>query len=364
MKHEQNNFAALSGTANSGALDMAALMELYAPATPKLGTIVEGTVVAKVKGGVMVSIGCKADSLVTDGDELELGQSYQFLVVGEQDEATDAWGLSFKLAEVARKREEAWSLIESAVTTGSTVQAWVHSINKSKKTDRVAGINANVGGVQCFIPRSEVTIHGRLDSCVHTELPVVVLSADRKKGRNGEVILSHSKALAKEALAYLETLKVGDVLKGDVVRIIDAGVLVNLGNNLTGLVFRGEVAGDRNANANDFVKVGEEVEVKVIGRDLKKGQVKLSMREAKQDRFLATLNEGDVIDGVVARFENCGAFVLIGNCIDGLLHNADFAHQGGRHERLQTGQTIQVKVTMYDRERRRISLSRKALQQS
>jgi ribosomal protein S1 len=346
---------------SSTGFSMAELMAQYEmPAALARKAIIKGEVVASVKGGYLVSTGAKSDSFVRDAapGELVVGQTYNFYVLDET-EADEENQLSYRQAAK-------WEKFSKLQEDGTIVTAQVHrdpkrAVVRSRAKDSVGGLIAYFEETRCFIPRSETQQHGRLDDLAGKQISVVILSADSNKGRGGEVILSQTRALAKQRDERLAEVKKDDVLPGTVVKVIDAGVLVDVGGGLTGLVYRTEVSGDRNAEPSKLFRSGDEVNVKVVSINLAKSQVSLSIRAARQDEFLRTLKEGDVITGVVARFENYGAFVSIGNCIDGLLHIADYGSENGRRETLTSGQTIEVQVNSIDRERGRVSLTRKGL---
>jgi len=352
--------ALTADNAQAPAFSMADLMAQFEmPSAPKRNSIVTGEVVAAVKGGFLVSLGMKSDSLVRDAEpgELEIGKSYQFYVCDETDNEGEG--------ELSYRRAAAWTRLAGLVTSQNIVMAQVHRDSKRavarSKSDRIGGLIAYIDGLRCFIPRSETQQHGRLEDLAGQEIPVVVLSADPAKGRGGEIVLSQSRALTQIRQARLAELSLGDVLEGTVVKVIEAGVLVDVGE-LTGLVGRSEVGGNRNADHSGAVKAGQKVTVKVTSINHAKGQVSLSIRGARQDSFLRSLKEGDVVTGTVARFEPYGAFVCIGDCIDGLLHKEDYGFvAGNRRENLTVGQVIEVEVATLDVEKSRIGLSRKKL---
>jgi len=354
MKSQTNSFSIVE---TSGAIDMNALMAQFGvPTAPRVGSLVTGEVVAKSKEGYFVSIGIKGDSLVYDAEpgELELGQSYQFFVVSEPND-DGACGLSFKRAAV-------WNKLIHAAESGENVEVRIHpnpvrAVSKSRTTDRVGGLNVFVLGMKSFIPRSQLSLHGKLENFAGQTIPAKVLSADPAKGEHGEIILSHSKAVEEQELARFASLKIGAMEMGTVVAVLESGALVDVGG-LAGLVYRTELAGNRNVNPKDVVQVGDEVQVKVVDLNQAKRQVSLSIRAALQDSFLTGVKKGDALTGTVARFETFGAFVLIGGCIDGLVHITDYAEEHGRRETLTVGQTVQVVVKDID-DRNRISLTRK-----
>lgn len=335
------------------------MAQFEVPSAPKRNSLVKGEVVAAVKGGYLVSLGMKSDSLVRDAEpgELEIGKSYQFYVCDETDNEGEA--------ELSFRRAAAWSRLSGLVESQNIVTAQVHRDSRRavarSKSDRVGGLIAYIEGIRCFIPRSEIKHHSRLEDLAGKEIPVVVITADPSKGRGGEVVVSQVRALTQITQTRLTELSLGDVLEGTVVKIIDAGVLVDIGD-MVGLVGRSEVGGNRNADHSSQVKAGDKVSVKVQSINHSKNQVSLSIRGARQDSFLRTLKEGEVITGTVARFEPYGAFVCLGDCIDGLLHKEDFGFvAGNQRETLAVGQTVEVEVVTLDIAKSRIGLSRKKL---
>lgn len=363
MKQQHHFDSALfADNSQPAGFSMAELLAAHPmPGEPDRNSIVTGEVVAAIKQGYLVSLGLKCDSLVRDAEpgELEVGKSYQFYVLDE----TDAEGE----AELSYRKAAIWQRLTKLAESGEVVIAQVHrdsrrAFSRANSSDRIGGLIAYIDGIRSFIPRGQVPQYVRLDSLVGQEIPVTVLSADPSKGRGGAVVLSHLAGVNALRMARLAELNSGDVLPGQIVAVIDSGVLVNLGGELTGLVPRTEVGGDRTGDALRQYKPGQSVTVKVISRNLEKGKISLSIRGARQAEFLSTLTKGAVITGKVARFESYGAFVCIGDCMDGLLHIEDYGTQGGRREKLAAGQEIEVEVLEVDIERGRVALGRKKLQ--
>jgi ribosomal protein S1 len=356
------NSALVADNSQGSGLSMEALMAMYEmPSAPSIRSLVTGEVVATVRGGFLVDIGLKSDCVVRDAaaGELEVGKSYEFYVCDEGIGAFESDGL-----ELSLQRAKAWTQLKGSVESKTIVTAQVHAdprraISRSH-SDRVGGLIAFVNGVKCFIPRREIPQRCRLESLVGQEIPVTVLSADPSAGRTGSVVLSHNSAIEVLRQKRLEELNTGDIVNGRIVAIIEAGLLVEVGGELTGLVPRSEVSGDRTGNAMARFQRGQEVTVKVLSVNLAAAKITLSVRAARAETFLPTLTEGMVVSGVVARFEQYGAFVCLDDCIDGLLHNADHATLGGRREKFTAGQTIEVEVLSIDREKGRVGLSRRS----
>jgi len=349
------------------------------PGLPTIGAVVTGQVVQKLKSSFLISIGQKSDCIVFDAEENELvlGETYQFVVEDETDEEgiliLSRRKVASRLAKQAAEetREAAWSSVLSAQRNDQIIQANVHIdpavfIAQSKKTGFVGGFNVLAAGqLKSFIPRRELIVHGDLQSFAGKTIPVKVLTADR---RTGEIVLSHAKAIEQMQAERFASVKLGEVLDGTVVHVLESGegALVDVGGELTGLVYRTEVAGDRNANPKNVLTVGDKVRVKVTEVNANRRSISLSIRQAAQEAYLINVHENDIVTGVVARFESYGTFVCLGGCIDGLLHNVDAkVDGGGRRERLVVNQEVRVRVLKIDRERQvdriHISLSRKGV---
>ena len=323
------------------------------PTPPVRNAIVEGVVVNKSKNGYIVDIGQKCDAEVSFkecSEDLDNGSTHTFLVFSEPDEDGGVM-LSYD-------RAHNWIGLIDLVHSGETAQAKVYAIQHSRG-GRVSGVKAVISGVRAFIPRSEMLYRGNLEELLQTEIPVKVLEADPVKGRFGQLILSQRRATETRQDEQLASIKTGDILKGVVSRLIQPGALVDLGGDVTGLIHRTELSGNRHAEPAEVVQVGDEVEVKVLNVNMDKRQVSLSRRAVLQQSFFETVRDGDILEGVVARFQDYGAFVTVGGCVDGLLHTSELISVGSVCETFKVGEKIRVRVKTVDAERQRLALTRK-----
>ncbi|MBZ0187037.1 MAG: S1 RNA-binding domain-containing protein, partial [Candidatus Obscuribacterales bacterium] len=289
-----------------------------------------------------------------EADELQVGATYTFIVTSEPDDEG--------ACNLSQKRASVWLQLRQKQESGEFDLAKVYAIATSRG-GRVSGVKANIHGVRAFIPRSEILYFGKMEDLLDKEVPVKVLEADPAKGRFGECILSQLKAVEAEQDGYLNDLTIGETVTGVVRKLIGAGVLVDLGDRVTGLIRRCELCGDRSIDPGKVVRIGETIKVKVVSVETEKRKVFLSRRAVLQDDFLPTIKEGAVLSGIVARSENFGAFVCLGDCVDGLLHISDFrgagtASAGSPSELFVVGQEIEVQIKALDLTRMRISLTR------
>jgi len=198
---------------------------------------------------------------------------------------------------------------------------------------------------------------------VGDQIEVYVLKAEDNEGR---LILSKEKADAERAWTSLEeALETGQAVEGTVREVVKGGLLVDLGVRAflpASLVDRGYV--------EDLSKyVGQDINVRVIELDRAKKKVILSRKAVLEEEFarrrqelLNTLEEGQVVKGVVRRLTQFGAFIDLGG-VDGLLHISEMAWHRINHpsEVVNIGDEIEVKVLRVDRENEKISLGLKQI---
>jgi len=352
--------SATSAIAITGAAAPSTMAELLANMTvkaPNIGDIVQGEVLATSRGGFIVGIGTKSDAFIYSTDcepALKVGDIAKFLV-GQRRDDDEEFTLTQVNVAAVEQRNAGWVKIESLLKTRATTHACVSTLTHNKTTGHFSGVEATIDGVLGFVPRRQLIVFGDPSQLLGTEIPVKVTKADREEGRHGEVILSHAQAVNEQQREFLTPLKRGDTLVGTVSRILpnEMGVLVSLGAT-TGLVHRSELADNRAARIADLVKIGQELTLTVLKIDL----VKLTIHLSRKVAAFSSLKLGEVLPGVVVNNAPIGAFVTIHGCVDGLLHNSEFAVNDEVPETFSAGQAISVRIKGIDRNRQRISLTR------
>ena len=153
-------------------------------------------------------------------------------------------------------------------------------------------------------------------------------------------------------------------LKGNVSSIVDFGAFVDLGG-IDGLVHISELSWNHVNHPSEVVKVGDEVEVEVLDVDLQRERISLGLKQTTPDPWIQLVENypvGTIVDGKVTKIVPFGAFVELGDSIEGLVHISEMA---GRHidtpaQVVHAGDDVKVKVMEINPDRRRISLSMKA----
>ncbi|MFC3900747.1 30S ribosomal protein S1 [Aliicoccus persicus] len=232
-----------------------------------------------------------------------------------------------------------------------------------------AGLVLDVG-VRGFIPASLISdsFVEDLEQFADQELEVKIEEIEFDKNR---VILNRKRIVESEKnenkKAQLESLNVGDIVEGTVVRTTNFGAFVDLGN-IDGLVHISQLSYSRVEKVEDAVEIGQKVEVKILDIKPEEERVSLSIKQAGQSPFTSFVEQhaqDDVLDGVVKRLVDFGAFVEVAPGVEGLVHVSEISydHVNVPSDVLEVNQEIQVKILSINEEEEKISLSIKATQE-
>lgn len=326
------------------------------------GDIVEGTVVRIDPDEVLVDVGFKSEGVipanelsirnnVNPAEEVAIGDRIEALVLQKEDESG-----RLILSKKRAQYERAWGRIEKIMQEGGTVTGPVIEVVKG-------GLIVDIG-LRGFLPASLVDLRRVRDlhPFVGQDITAKVIELDRNRNN---VVLSRRAYLeeeqAEQRQAFLSDLQPGDVRKGVVSSVVNFGAFVDLGG-MDGLVHVSELSWQHVNHPGEVVNVGDEVTVKVLDVDREKERISLSLRQTTEDpweTFVRETSVGDVLEGTVTKTVPFGAFVSVGEGVEGLVHVSEIAmHRVESPElELSIGQKVRVKVTEIDADRRRVSLS-------
>lgn len=326
------------------------------------GQIVEGTVMRVDRDEALIDIGYKSEGVIparelsirNDIDPSEVvavGEIVEALVITREDK-DGRLVLSKKRAQY----ERAWNRIEEIKESGGMVKGPVIEVVKG-------GLIVDIG-LRGFLPASLVELRRvrDLQPYVNRELEAKIIELD--KNRNN-VVLSR-RAWLEEAQrelreAFLDNLKPGEVRRGTVSSVVNFGAFVDLGG-MDGLVHVSELSWKHVDHPSSVVTVGDELEVQVLEVDLDRERISLSLKATQQDPwqdFAASHRVGELVYGRITKLVPFGAFVQVGDGIEGLVHISEMsAHHVELPEQVVTpSEELWVKIIDLDLKRRRISLS-------
>ncbi len=230
------------------------------------------------------------------------------------------------------------------------------------------GIFVDVGGVDGLVHRTEICWKdipapppGKFR--VGQRIKVMVLEANREEER---ISLSIKRLRPDPWIGIAERYPVGSKVKGKVVSVTDFGAFVELEEDVEGLVHVSELSWGRQKHPKEVVREGDEVEVVVLGVDEERRRISLSLRRALPDPWEDVEHRyphGALVEGVVTKITDFGAFVELEEGIEGLIHVSELSWERVNHpsEVLKEGDRVKAIVLRADSKERRISLSLKAL---
>lgn len=326
------------------------------------GETTTGTVLSMKKHEVLIDLGAQGIGYVP---RREVGFSR---TLKEGDEVTASVvdteldnGYSLLSLRKAAK-DRGWDEVAAKLEAGEIIEISPYDANRG-------GLLVEYEGVRGFLPVSQLSaehyprvgssdkdeILQRLNALVGITLKVRILDSDRKANK---LIFSEKEAIKDGLAARFEKLKVGDTVKGVVTGVVDFGVFVNV-DGIEGLVHISEISWERVNNPNDYVKVGQNIDAKIIAID--KDRLNLSIKQLTNDPWLSEVEQftpGTKVEGTVTRITPFGAFVQISPAVEALVHVSELGGDGTDPEKVFTlNERKSFTILDVDKGNRKISLS-------
>ena len=329
------------------------------------GEVVEGTIIQVDPNEAILNIGYKSDGILTKReysnkpiedlrDELKVGDTLEVKVV----KVSDSEG-QVVLTHRRLLQERGSEKLREAFENGQVLKAKVAQILNG-------GLSVVVDEARVFIPASLVsdTYEKDLNKYADQEIEFIISEFNPRRNRiigdRKRLILESKKEMRQELFARL---KVGDTISGVVKNVTNFGAFIDLGG-ADGLLHISETSWGRTENPKKTFKVGDKVTTFIKSIDGTK--IALSRKFPDENPWADAETKyavGTIVTGKVARLTDFGAFVEIAPGVDGLLHVSQIQRE--RVEKpsdvLTVGQEITAKITAFDPEARKISLSMKAL---
>lgn len=333
--------------------------------------IIQGYIKSRTKGGMIVDVfgieaflpGSQIDVHPIRDYDIFVGKTMEFKVVKINQEFRNVV-VSHKAlieAELEAQRKEIISHLEKGQILEGTV-----------KNITTYGVFVDLGGVDGLIHITDLS-WGRVSDPhevveLDQKINVVILDFDQEKKR----IALGLKQLTPHPWDSLDqNLKVGDHVKGKVVVMADYGAFVEIQPGVEGLIHVSEMSWSQHLrSAQDFLKVGDEVEAVILTLDRDERKMSLGLKQLKEDpweNIEVKYPVGSKHTAKVRNFTNFGIFVELEEGVDGLIHISDLSWTKKiKHpsEFTKVGETIDVVVLEIDKENRRLSLGHKQLEQN
>jgi small subunit ribosomal protein S1 len=327
------------------------------------GMILTGLIVDVTDDVVIVNVGLKSEAVipleqfknergeveVKPGDEVEVAL----------DSVEDGTGET-RLSREKAKRARTWTRLETAFNDSQIVVGVI--------TGRVkGGFTVEIDNVRAFLPGSLVDVRPVRDTSYLENKPLEfkVIKLDQK--RNNVVVSRRAvveQEFSAERSALMDNLQEGAVVRGSVKNLTDYGAFVDLGG-IDGLLHITDMAWKRVKHPSEVVKVGDEIDVRILKFDRERSRVSLGLKQLGADpweNISRRYPPHTRVFGKVTNIADYGAFVEIEDGVEGLVHvsEMDWTNKNVNPAKVvHTGQEVEVMVLDVDEERRRISLGLK-----
>jgi small subunit ribosomal protein S1 len=332
------------------------------------GMILTGLVVSVGDDMVVVNVGLKSEAVIpleqfkNERGEVEVkaGDNVEVALDAMEDGTGET-----RLSREKAKRARTWTRLEESFTKSEIVSGTI--------TGRVkGGFTVEIDNVRAFLPGSLVDVRPVRDTA-HLEgktLEFKVIKLDQK--RNNVVVSRRAvveQEFSVERSALMDNLQEGTVLKGTVKNLTDYGAFVDLGG-IDGLLHITDMAWKRVKHPSEVVKVGDEIDVRILKFDRERSRVSLGLKQLGADpweNIARRYPPNTRVFGKVTNIADYGAFVEIEDGVEGLVHvsEMDWTNKNVNPAKVvHSGQEVEVMVLDVDEERRRISLGLKQCKQN
>ena len=327
---------------------------------------VKGIVLAVSPTEIQVDIGRKHTGYVTEAEfsndpsvklteAVKVGDELDLIIMRTNDQEGTVM--------LSKKRFDAiagWDKVVAAKESGEVIESTVADVVKG-------GVVAFCYGIRVFIPASQATLSRTDDLSVLKGQPIkfriIEIGQRRRVIGSARVVLRELRSAEQEK--FWAEVKVGDRFTGTVKSLTGYGAFVDLGG-VDGMVHISELSWERIKNPNEVVSVGDTLEVYVKAIDEEKKKISLGYKKADENPweiFKAKYSVGDVVTAKVVSMTSYGAFAKIIAGVDGLVHISQIADRRIEKpaDELKVGQEITAKIIDIDLDKKRVSLSIRAL---
>ncbi len=332
---------------------------------PEVDSLVEGAVISVEKSSVYVDLAPYGAGIIYGREFINAKDIIKKISIGDiikakvVDVENENGYIELSLKEA--KQALTWSEAEKAIKEKTVMSLEIKDANKG-------GLILEWQGIQGFLPASQLKaehyprvldsdkdkILKELKKLVGQQISVMIISTLPKEGK---LIFSEKDNNPEEKKEILSKYTVGEDLDCTVAGLVDFGVFVKLEDGLEGLVHISELDWGLVENPRTMFKIGDKIRAKVI--EIKDGKISLSIKALKENpwkEFEGKLKKGDIIKGVVIKYNKHGALVSIKEGVAGLVHNSTFPSEAKLREKLELGKNYNFQITLFEPKDQKMTL--------
>jgi len=346
-----------------------AIIDRYIPeeGPPRIGALIKGEVIGKTDTEIILDLGYKCEGVISEEEiqrypelkKVKTGEKLEGMITGREE--TGLYRISYSIAKQIRL----WETLEDCYRHRKKVKGVVKEIVKK-------GYNVDMGyGVMAFMPFKESDIeddvYGR-KRLLNKQIEAYIIDFVKNK----KILISRRQVLEEEIQRkkeeFLSKVKVGDVVKGEVKRIKNFGAFIDLGG-IEGFVSARDITWGRE-KPGEILRKGQSVKAVVLEVDKEKEKVKLGIKQLTPDPWTLVgekYKKGEKIRGKVISLTSFGAFIELEPGVEGMVHVSELSWDPSvkkPSQVLKEGEVVEAVILDLNPEKKRISLSIKALQKS
>ena len=365
MKNDENDV--IESIAEHAKIELSSIGKMLdkAELPPQIDALVEGPVILIQKSSVYIDLAPFGTGIIYGREFINAKDIIKKVNIGDVVKAkvveTDNEDGYIELSLKEAKQALIWSEAEKAIKSKITLELTIKEANKG-------GLILEWQGIQGFLPASQLKsehyprvedsdkdkILKALKLLIGKRINVVMISALPKEGK---LIFSEKDNNPEERQEIVGKYTVGDELECVVAGIVDFGIFLKVEEGLEGLVHISEIDWGLVEDPRTMFKVGDKVKAKII--EIKDGKISLSVKALKENpwnEFEGTLKKGDIVSGVVIKFNKHGALISIKQGVAGLAHNSGFGSEEKLKKTLELGKTYNFQVTLFEPKDQRMTL--------
>ena len=352
----------------------------------KEGDTIEGFVLAITNTAVYIDLGAMGTGIIYGIEYINVRDLIKKMNIGDTisakvilKENKDGYidlslkeakhALVWNEAELIAKEKRTLSLVIKEANKGGLIIEW-NGINGFLPSSQLKGDNypkVNEDEKDKIITELKKLVGKRLSVQIIAAIPkegkIIFsevsdsLSENNSSNKNSDSKKTKSKnSVSKMVGKY----NIGDKLDGIVTGLVDFGIFVKVNDDFEGLVHKSEIAWGLVENVKDYAKVGDKIKVEII--EIKDDKISLSIKKLLENPWTTASKKyknGDIVSGVVIRFNRYGALVSVEEGVAGLIHISDFPNEETMKEHLSLGKVYKFEITFFDSKEEKMTLKLK-----
>ncbi len=332
---------------------------------PEIGAIIEGTVIGKGGKTLYIDVPPFGTGIIFGREYLNAKDIIKKISIGDTVTAkvieTEGEESYIELSLKEAKQAIVWSDAEKATKNKTQFDLLVKDANKG-------GLILDWNGMDGFLPASQLkpehyprvdggdkdAIAGELKKFIGQTLTVSIIGTDPKEGK---LIFSEKGPDNKQKREIVGKYALGDVVEGEVTGAVDFGIFIKIQDGLEGLVHISELDWSLVENPRDLFRVGDKVKAKII--DIKDDKISLSIKALRGNPWKeaeAKYKRGQVVSGVVIKYNKHGALVSLEEGVAGLVHISEFKSEDELRQKLELGKNYTFTINIFESKDQRMTL--------